>query len=130
MKLSKGKHCVYALHYHIVLVTKYRRKVIDQEMMSYMKQQIGRIAILYNGLLHEMNGESDHIHILVELPPTVAVSSFVCVLKTQTSKEMRRHFFGRIKSKLWGNSFWTDSYFVATTGGANIDVLKRYIENQ
>lgn len=130
MNLTKSKHSVYSLHYHIVLVVKYRRKVIDEEMMQHLRSYVMKQSNHYQGELLDLNGEPDHIHILLKLPPTITLSTFICVLKTQTSKEMRKYFFERIKPKLWGRSFWSDSYFVSTTGGANIETLKKYIESQ
>ena len=84
----------------------------------------------YQGKLLELNGEPDHIHILFELPATAAPSVVVCSLKTQLSKEVRAKFGDEIKDKLWKDSFWSDSYFITTTGGANIETLERYIQDQ
>ena len=84
----------------------------------------------YQGKLLKLNGEPDHIHILFELPATAAPSVVVCSLKTQLSKEVRAKFWDEIKDKLWKDSFWSDSYFITTTGGANIETLERYIQDQ
>ena len=84
----------------------------------------------YRGSLLEMNGEADHIHILFELPPQAALSNIICNLKTQASKEVRRKFGEQLASQLWGGKFWSESYFVASTGGASIDTLEKYIQEQ
>ena len=77
-----------------------------------------------------MNGEEDHIHILFELPPSAAPSVVICSLKTQLSKEVRKRFGEQIRGKLWKDSFWSDSYFLSTTGGADIETLEKYIQEQ
>ena len=84
----------------------------------------------YKGELLELNGEPDHVHILFSLPQTMAPSSAVCSLKTQLSKEVRRKHGDRIRERLWKDSFWSDSYFLSTTGGADIETLEAYIQKQ
>lgn len=130
MEYKRHQHSVYLLTYHAVFVVKYRRKVISQEIMEYMRVMTERLMRGYGGSLIEMNGEEDHIHILFELPPAAVPSKVVCSLKTQLSKYVRATYWEQIKDKLWKDSFWSDSYFLTTTGGASIDVLESYIQNQ
>ena len=130
MDLRKKRHSVYKLTYHIVLVTKYRRKCINDEIFEYMKNHIERIVTDWNGLIIEMNHDLDHIHMLLELPPQQAPSKAVCSLKTVTSRALRKEFPDYIKKFYWKDSFWSDSYLVLTVGGATLDVVKEYIENQ
>lgn len=128
---TKGAHSVYQLTYHAVFVIKYRRKVIDKDILAYMKDYTEYLVReRYHGKLVEFNGEADHIRILFELPPSAAPSVVVCNLKTQLSKAVRKEFYDRICSRLWKDSFWSDSYFLTTTGGANIEVLEAYIQQQ
>ncbi|MFR2801537.1 IS200/IS605 family transposase [Anaerostipes caccae] len=84
----------------------------------------------FRGNLTEFNGEADHVHILFELPPSAAPSMVICSLKTQLSKEARKRYPEQIRGKLWKDSFWSDSYFPATTGGADIETLEKYIQTQ
>lgn len=130
MDLRKNRHSVYKLTYHIVLVTKYRRKCINDEIFEYMKNHIERIVTDWNGLIIEMNHDLDHIRMLLELPPQQAPSRAVCSLKTVTSRALRKEFPDYIKKFYWKDSFWSDSYLVLTVGGATLDVVKEYIENQ
>ena len=130
MDLRKNRHSVYKLTYHIVLVTKYRRKCINDEIFEYMKNHIERIVTDWNGLIIEMNHDLDHIRMLLELPPQQAPSKAVCSLKTVTSRALRKEFPDYIKKFYWKDSFWSDSYLVLTVGGATLDVVKEYIENQ
>ena len=124
-------HSVCCLIYHAVFVIKYRRKVIDAEIMEFMKNHTRYlIEDRFNGKMIEFNGDEDHIHILFELPPSAAPSVIVCSLKTQLSKEVRKRYMEQIQGKLWKDSFWSDSYFLSTTGGANIETLDEYIKQQ
>ena len=84
----------------------------------------------FDGKLLGFSGEEDHIHILFELPPSAAPSIIVCSLKTQLSKEVRKRYMEQIEDKLWKDSFWSDSYFLSTTGGASIETLEEYIREQ
>jgi putative transposase len=72
----------------------------------------------------------DHIHILFRTRPTLDMTKFINILKGHTSREMRSKHKDFLKNKLWGDSFWSPSYFLATTGNVTIDVLKKYIEDQ
>lgn len=130
-KYNRRAHSVCCLTYHAVFVIKYRRKVIDDEIMEFMKNHTRYlIEDRFKGKMLEFNGGEDHIHILFELPPSAAPSVIVCSLKTQLSKEVRKRYMEQIQGKLWKDSFWSDSYFLSTTGGANIETLDEYIRQQ
>ena len=130
-KYNRRAHSVCCLTYHAVFVIKYRRKVIDSEIMEFMKNHTRYlIEDRFNGKMLEFNGEKDHIHILFELPPSAAPSVIVCSLKTQLSKEVRKRYMEQIQGKLWKDSFWSDSYFLSTTGGASLETLEEYIKQQ
>ena len=127
---NRKRHAVYKLTYHAVFVIKYRRKVMSEPIIEHMRQYAAHlIGQCYQGRLIELNGEPDYIHILFELPATAAPSVVVCSLKTQLSKEIRANFWDEIKDKLWNNIFWSDSYFITTTGGAGIETIEKYIKN-
>lgn len=128
---TRNAHSVCCLTYHAVFVIKYRRKVITPEILAFMRSHTDYlISQRYHGKLLEFNGEEDHIHILFELPPSAAPSVIICNLKTQLSKEVRKRFWEQIHNQLWKDSFWSDSYFLSTTGGANLEVLEQYINNK
>ena len=130
MGLYKNRHSVYKLTYHIVLVTKYRHKCINDDIFNYMKQHINRVVSDWGGSLDEINHDFDHIHMLLSLPPQQAPSRAVCSLKTVTSRVLRKEFSEYLSKFYWKDSFWSDSYLVLTVGGATIDTVKRYIEEQ
>lgn len=128
--LKAQNHCVYNVKYHLVLVTKYRRKVINTEILNRLTKMADDRIAAWEGELVEINGEPDHLHILFELPPKYAVSDFVNALKTGTSRKIRNEFPEYLKSFYWKPVFWSRSYCVVTCGGAPLSVIKQYIENQ
>ena len=130
MELYKNRHSVYKLTYHIVLVTKYRHKCINDDIFNYMKQHINRVVSDWGGSLDEINHDFDHIHMLLSLPPQQAPSRAVCSIKTVTSRMLRKEFGDYLSKFYWKDSFWSDSYLVLTVGGATIDIVKSYIEDQ
>lgn len=128
---SRRAHSVCCLTYHAVFVVKYRRKVISPGIMDFFKVHTKYlIEERFRGNLTEFNGEADHVHILFELPPSAAPSMVICSLKTQLSKEARKRYPEQIRGKLWKDSFWSDSYLPAKTGGADIETLEKYIQTQ
>ena len=130
MELYKNRHSVYKLTYHIVLVTKYRRKCIDDNVFNYMSSHIGRIVETWGGSVDEINHDFDHIHMLITLPPQQVPSKAVCSIKTVTSRMLRKEFGDYLKQFYQEDSFWSNSYLALTVGGATIDVIKTYIEEQ
>ena len=130
MEIYKNRHSVYKLTYHIVLVTKYRHKCINDDIFNYMKQHINRVVSDWGGSLDEINHDFDHIHMLLSLPPQQAPSRAVCSIKTVTSRMLCKEFNDYLSKFYWKDSFWSDSYLVLTVGGATIDVVKSYIEDQ
>ena len=130
MELYKNRHSVYKLTYHIVLVTKYRHKCINDDIFNYMKQHINWVVSDWGGSLDEINHDFDHIHMLLSLPPQQAPSRAVCSIKTVTSRMLCKEFNDYLSKFYLKDSFWSDSYLVLTVGGATIDVVKSYIEDQ
>ncbi|MCJ8317694.1 IS200/IS605 family transposase [Idiomarina sp.] len=128
--LKAQHHCSYNINYHLVLVTKYRHKVIDADILCRLKELVSERIDAWEGKLVEINGEPDHLHILFELPPKYAVSDFVNALKTGTSRKIRNEFSEHLKSFYWKPVFWSRSYCVVTCGGAPLSIVKQYIENQ
>lgn len=128
--LKAQNHCVYNIKYHLVLVTKYRRKVINDAILNRLTDMVSDRIAAWEGEVVEVNGEPDHLHILFELPPKHAVSDFVNALKTGTSRKIRNEFPEHLKQYYWKPVFWSRSYCVVTCGGAPLSVIKQYIGNQ
>lgn len=123
-------HCTYALQYHLVIVTKYRKQCLTAEMLEDLRNICSKQIEMKEGTLLEFNGESDHIHMLLELPPKMAISMLVNSLKTVSSRLLRRDHGDHLKTYYWKPVLWSRSYFVASCGGAPLAVIKQYIEQQ
>ena len=126
---SKLYHCVYALHYHLVLVTKYRRKCISAPMLTALRSIAAARSEGWGGELMEFNGEPDHVHLLIALPPNLDLSGFVNNLKTTTSRLLRRDF-PELRKVYRSPVFWSRSYCIVSCGGAPLSIIKQYIEQQ
>jgi putative transposase len=128
--LRTGRHCVFLLYAHLVFVTKYRRKIFKQEHLEEMKLIFTRVCQSFESELIECNGETDHVHLLVNYPPKVSVSRLVNSLKTASSRVLRNKYSQHINQYLWKDSLWSPSYFAASCGGAPLELVKNYIESQ
>lgn len=124
-----GRYCVNALHAHLVFVTKYRRKVFNNEILIRLEQILREACNDFEVELKEFVGEKDHIHILLEYPPKVQLSKLINSLKGVSSRLLRQEF-PVIHSYLWKGAFWSPSYFAGSCGGAGLEVLTKYIESQ
>ncbi len=123
-------HCVYNLHYHLVIVTKYRRKCLTPAMRDHVKGTSAALLEKWGGTLVECNGEADHVHLLLELPPTVQLSTCVNNLKTVTSRVLRKTYGAELARWYRQPVLWSRSYCVLSCGGAPLSVLRQYIEQQ
>ena len=128
-EIRHGRHCVFQLHVHLVFVAKYRRKVFDADALQRLRTIFEKVCIDFQAQLVEMNGETDHIHLLIHYPPKHSVSTLVNSLKGVSSRLLRLKRPDR-ERRYWKNVLWSPSYFAASCGGAPIDIVKRYIEQQ
>lgn len=122
-------HCVYKLTYHLVLVTKYRRKCFTNEMLNRLEEIVRKNCQDWEIDLLEFNGEADHIHLLLEMHPNIMPSKFINNIKTVSSRLIRKEFDAELKQYYWKPVLWTRAYCLLTTGGATIDVIREYIKN-
>ena len=129
MKLDNNNHSVFSMYYHLILVTKYRRKVIDKTISERLKEIFEYIAVNYNISVIEWNDDEDHIHILFKAQPNSELSKFINAYKSASSRLIKKEY-PEIKSRLWKEYFWSRSFCLITTGGVTIDVIKQYIESQ
>jgi putative transposase len=129
-QLQSLHHCVFSLHFHLVIVTKYRRKAITKEMLERLRVIFQETLEKWHSELIEFNGEADHVHLLFRTNPTVQLSKLVNNLKTVSSRLIRRDFRERLKRIYWKPVFWHRSYCLITAGGATIEILRKYIEEQ
>ena len=129
MELDTNNHSVFLLYYHLILVTKYRRQVIDDEISDFAKDTFIRISESYHITLVEWNHDKDHVHIVFKAQPKTELTKFINAYKSASSRLIKRDF-PRVKQFLWKEMFWSKSFCLLTTGGAPIDLIKRYIQNQ
>jgi putative transposase len=114
----------------LVFVTKYRQGVLDDAMLSCCEAAMRKVCGDFGAELREFNGEDDHVHLLVEYPPKVAVSALVNSLKGVSARRLRGEFAGRVNRHIMHGHLWSPSYFAASCGGAPLSIIRQYIEQQ
>jgi putative transposase len=128
--LRRGRTCVFLMHVHLVFVTKYRREIFTKQILDELRISFTRVCTDFEAHLVEFEGECDHVHLLIEYPPKVAVSKLVNSLKGVSSRLIRKKKYPSIQNALWGNSLWSPSYFAGACGGAPLAAIRKYIEQQ
>ena len=129
MIMDNNSHSVFSLNYHLVFVVKYRRKVIDDDISKRLKEIFEYISPKYNVTLEEWNHDTDHVHLLFRGSPNTEISKFLNAYKSASSRLIKKEY-PLIKKQLWKEYFWSRSYCLLTTGGAPIEVVRKYIESQ
>ena len=130
MKLRKQSHCVYQCEYHLVLATKYRRKIFNDGIFGYMLERLKEVKEHYPEIeILEIEHDNDHVHMLISIPPKMSVGKIVGILKANTSRRLKEKF-PFLKDVYWGtDGIWSDVYFVSTIG-VNEKIIQRYIQLQ
>lgn len=129
MLLESNNHSVFSLNYHLILVVKYRRKVINDSISDRLKEIFEHIQDSYNISLKEWNHDKDHIHVLFSAHPNSEISKFLNAYKSASSRLIKKEY-PQIRDKLWKEAFWSKSFCLITTGGAPLEVIRQYIESQ
>ena len=130
-RTDKTNNSVFSLCYHFITVVKYRKKVfVEDKIISDLKTITDTITQECGVEIIEQECGNDHLHILFRTKPSLDLCKFINILKGRSSKMLREKYKDFLKDKLWGDSFWSPSYFLATTGNVTIDILKDYIEKQ
>lgn len=129
-EIRAGRHCVFLMHAHLVFITKYRGRVFDGEHLTKLEEIMRDICQQFEVELVEFNGDTDHVHLLVNFPPKVAISKLVNSLKGVSSRKLKLHFPELHKVAWKSDALWSPSYFAGSVGGAPIEVLRQYIEQQ
>ena len=117
------------MYYHLIMVVKYRRKVMDNEISERAKEIFEYIAESYGITLEEWNHDEDHVHVMFRAKPSSELSKFINAYKSASSRLLKKEH-PEIRSKLWREAFWSQSYCLLTAGGAPVEVIRRYIETQ
>ncbi|MEU0821061.1 IS200/IS605 family transposase [Streptomyces mirabilis] len=127
--IRRGRTVVYSLHAHLVCTPKYRRGPFTDEILRRCEEVMRAVCTDFETELVEFNGEADHVHLLVHYPPKVSVP-VGRLPQGVFARRLRQEFPGHIRKYLWGDHFWSPSYFAASCGGAPLSIIKEYIENQ
>ena len=130
MEYQRLSHCVYHCEYHVILVSKYRKKIFNEGIFAYFEIKLKEVGEYYPLIyISTVNHDKDHIHMMVSVPPTMAVGSAVRIIKSNTAKALKQKF-PFLKQVYWGtDAVWSEGYFV-TTVGINEDMIRKYIEEQ
>ena len=128
---NKNRHAVYKLQYHLVVVTKYRHSVIEEQLKDRLIDiSYDIIENRWKSEIIEINTDSDHIHILFETSPQTQLSKLINNYKTVTSRLIRKEFEEQLKPYYWKPYFWSDTYFISSVSETSEAMIKRYIQSQ
>ncbi len=127
IKYKSNNNIVYSCKYHVVWCPKYRRKVLSGKIEVRLKELIQEICTELQSELIELEIMPDHVHLLIEVDPQFGIHKVIKTIKGKTSRILRKEFL-LLTTKL--PTLWTNSYFVSTVGGAPLEIIKQYIENQ
>ena len=127
--IRRGRHVVYALHAHLVFVTKYRRDALSALAIRDLAKIFDKLCRDFEAELVECEGEDDHMHLLVVYPPKVALSKLVNSLKGVSSRLLRQ-WRPQISGRYRKGVLWSPSYFAASCGGAPLSIIAAYVRNQ
>ena len=126
-QLRKERHSVTDLKIHLVCVTKYRRPVLTSESLALIEKSFKEVAAKMDFQIQEFNREADHIHSIIEFPPKLSISQIVNALKGVSSRRYGQAGYPKPYGK---DALWSPSYFASSIGGAPLEVLKKYIQDQ
>lgn len=129
MELKRNSNAVYLLNYHLILVVKYRKKVFtDDNIVERTKELMRKISAENDVEILNQECGDDHIHLMISAKPTTQLTKYVNLLKGHSARALRKEY--DFSDVLYGDSFWSDSYYLATCGNVSLDTLYNYIDNQ
>jgi putative transposase len=128
--IRTGRHCVFGLHAHLVFVTKFRHEVFTDRHLARLEEIIRAVCADFETELVKFHGEHNHVHLLVNFPPKVAIAKLVNSLKGVSSRRMRQEFPDLVEHYYRANKLWSGSYFAGSLADAPLTVLRQYIEQQ
>ena len=117
------------MYYHLIMVVKYRRNVIDDPISKRAREIWEYIAPSYGITLEEWNHDVDHVHVMFRAQPKSEISKFINAYKSASSRLLKKEY-PEIREKLWKEAFWSQSFCLLTAGGAPAEVIRQYIESQ
>lgn len=129
MDLDTNSHSVFSLHYHLILVTKYRKPVFDDEISKRARTLFEANAPTYKIEVLEWNHDQDYVHILFKAQPKTELSKFINAYKSASSRVLKKEF-PSMRKQLWQDMFWSRSFCLLSSGGEPIEVIQQYIKEQ
>lgn len=129
MKLDNNNHSVFLLYYHLILCTKYRKKVIDDDIFERLKEIFINLSRKYNIYLEEWNYDEDHVHILFRAHSKSELSKYINAYKSASSRLIKKEY-PNLRDSFLKEVFWSQSFCLLSSGGVPIEVMKEYIETQ
>lgn len=127
--MVKDYHSVYDLNYHPILVTKYRKQVINDDISAELYSMFNSIGEKYGIKVTDFNHEADHIHVLFTAKPISALSKFLNAYKSATSRIIKKKY-PEVRQQLWEEKLWSHSYYLATTSRVTFNIIKDYVRSQ
>lgn len=127
--LQSNNHSVFSLYYHLIMVVKYRRRVIDDKISVRLREIFENIAPKYSLQVEEWAHDIDHVHVMFTAQPKSELSKFINAYKSASSRLIKKEF-PQIRQNLWKEYFWSQSFCLLTTGGVTIEVIRKYIQSQ
>ena len=124
-----GSHTKHRLKYHLVWIPKYRKRILIGKLAIRLEELFCQCAEVNNWEIEELSIQKDHVHMLIQIKPNIALSKVVQLFKGGSSKTVREEF-PELVEFLWGDSFWGDGYFAETFGRVNEAIIKEYVKNQ
>mgnify|MGYP001122171051 CR=1 FL=1 len=125
----KSAHCTYDIKYHLVWITKYRKPAITGQIALRTRELIRMICQSNEVEILAGHVGSDHIHLLVSVPPHLSASKLVQYIKGNTSRKLQMEY-KELNRQFWGQHLWARGYFVASSGNVTDEIIKAYIQNQ
>jgi putative transposase len=129
MSYRKTAHSVYDLKYHVVWITKYRKPVLRGEIAVRLRELVRQTCAALDVYILSGHIATDHVHLLVSVPPKVSVSKLMQRIKGRSSRRMLEEF-GELSRQFWGRHLWARGYFAASSGNVTDEIIKQYIESQ
>jgi putative transposase len=128
-KYRKLSHAIYHCNYHIIFVPKYRYRILEGKVKEEVEKKIRQVCSWYEVEIEELNIQSDHVHMLISIPPKRSVSEVMGIIKGKSAIYLFKTKRQLKQKPLWGNHFWARGYFVSTVG-VDEELIRRYIQHQ
>ncbi len=129
-KYWTGAHTKYRLMIHIVWLPKYRKRILEGALAARIEELLRECADANRWNIEELNIQPDHVHMILQFRPDMAISKVVQLFKGGSSKIIRQEFRWLLKEVYWGNSFWADGFFAETVGKVDLEIIKKYVRDQ